>query len=277
MKRNHEKLKLNKELDNFRNTINRIEWYLLIQAIQKQVKYRNIQIAKTREIKLSNWTHKKVLPFSPDDVINNLSSYKISREEANILKYGLGNSIPPERLSRTDVFVNFDLIHRYLTEELRSRDYENSLRSNFSYLFNSYYSNYKPTRAVSKKQGILKKSRNSKDIVILRPDKGNGVVIMDKITWKSKMYELLNDKSKFKEITSDPTKLREGQLQRYLRKLKSKGYFDESVYDYIHPAGSIPSRLYVTLKTHKIKEKSDIPPLRPTVSSINSYNNNLAS
>ena len=54
MKRNHEKLKLNEELDNFRNTIDRIEWYLLIQAIQKQVKYRNIQIAKTREIKLSN-------------------------------------------------------------------------------------------------------------------------------------------------------------------------------------------------------------------------------
>ena len=25
------------------------------------------------------------------------------------LEYGLGNSIPPERLSRTDVFVNFDL------------------------------------------------------------------------------------------------------------------------------------------------------------------------
>ena len=91
------------------------------------------------------------------------------------------------------------------------------------------------------------------------------------------MYELLNDKSKFKELTSNPTKLREGQLQRYLRKLKNKGYFDESVYDYIHPAGFIPSRLYVTLKTHKIKEKSDIPPLRPIVSSINSYNNNLAS
>ena len=42
MKRNHEKLKFNKKLDNFRNTINRIEWYLLIQIIQKNVKYRNI-------------------------------------------------------------------------------------------------------------------------------------------------------------------------------------------------------------------------------------------
>ena len=158
--------------------------------------------------------YNKVLLFTPDDVITNLSSYKLSHEEANILKYGLGSSIPPERLSRTDVFVNFDLIHRYLTEKLKSRDDESSLRSNLSHLANSYYSNYKPTRADLKKHGILKKLRNNKDIVILRPDKGNGVVIMDAITYKSKMYELLNDESKYKQLTSDPTKLREGQLQR---------------------------------------------------------------
>ena len=239
-------------------------------------KHKNIQIAKTHEKKLSNLTH-KVLPFTLADVITNLSLHKISYEEVNIVKYGLGNSIPPERLNRTNVFVNFDLIHCYLTEELKSRDDESSLRSNLSDLANSYYSNYKPTRAVLKKQGILKKVRNNKDIVILRSDKGNGVVIMDKITYKSKVFELLNDESKFKQLTSDPTKLREGQLQCYLRKLNNKGYFDESVYDYIYPAGSLPSKLYGTTKIHNIKEKSDIPPLRPIVSSINSYNYNLAS
>ena len=39
---------------------------------------------------------------------------------------------------------------------------------------------------------------------------------------------------------------------------------------------SLPSRLFGTPKFHKIKEKSDIPPLRPIVLSINSYNYNLA-
>ena len=155
--------------------------------------------------------------------------YKISLEEANILKYGLGNSIPPEGLSRTYVFVNFNLIHRYLTDKLKSRDDESSLRSDLSHLANSYYSNYQPARAALMKHGILKKLRNNKDIVILRPDKGNGVVIMDKITYESKMYELLNDESNFKELTSDPTKLHEGRLQRYLRKLNNKGYFDETI------------------------------------------------
>ena len=99
---------------------------------------------------------------------------------------------------------------------------------------------------------------------------------MDKITYKLKMYELLNDESKFKQLTSDPTKLHEGQLQRYLRKLNNKGYFDQNAYDYIYPGGCFPSRLYGTPKIHKIKEKSDIPPLRPIVLSINSYNYNAS-
>ena len=124
------------------STINGIEWYLLIQAIQKHVKHRNIQIAKTHEKKLSNLTRNKVLQFTPGDVITNLFSYKIYHEEANTLEYVLANSIPPERLNRTDAFVNFDLIYRYLTEELGSWDDESPLRSNLSYFANLYFSNY---------------------------------------------------------------------------------------------------------------------------------------
>ena len=165
-----------------RNTINGMKWYLLIQAIEKNIKHSNIQIAKKHEIKLSNLMHNKDLPSTPDDVITNLFTYNISHEEVNILKYGLRNSIPPEILNWTDVFVNFDWIHRYLTEELKSKVDGSSLRANLSYLANSYYSNYKTTRAVLRKQGILRKFRNSKDIVILRSDKGNGVVKIYKIT-----------------------------------------------------------------------------------------------
>ena len=96
-------------------------------------------------------------------------------------------------------------------------------------------------------------------------------------TYKSKKYESLNDENKFKQLVSDPTKLREGQLQRCLQKLNNKGYFDESVYDYVYPVDSLPSRLYDTPKIHKIKKKSDIPPLGLIVLSNTRYNYNLAS
>ena len=99
----------------------------------------SLNLKSSKHMKRSYLTY-KVLPFTPDDVIINLSSYKISHEEANILKYGLGNSIPSAKLSRTDIFVSFDLIHRYLTEELKSKVDKSSQRSNLSHQ-NSYYSN----------------------------------------------------------------------------------------------------------------------------------------
>ena len=64
--------------------------------------------------------------------------------------------------------------------------------------------------------GIPPELRNNKGIVIPRPDKGSGVVIMDKITYKSKIVESLSDESKFKQLSSDAIKLREGK--GYLRK-----------------------------------------------------------
>ena len=40
---------------------------------------------------------------------------------------------------------------------------------------------------------------------------------MDKTVYKSKLYELLNDESKFRQLSSGQKNLREGQVQRYLR------------------------------------------------------------
>ena len=127
-----------------------------------------------------------------------------------------------------------------------------------------------------KKHKILEKLRRNKDIVIIRPDKGNGVVVMDRLIYNQQMYALLNDKNKFKKLSEDPTKLREGQLQRYLRELKKKQFLDDATYERIYPSGSQPSRLYGTPKVHKIKSNPEVPSFRPIVSSIGSFNYNLS-
>ena len=57
--------------------------------------------------------------------------------------------------------------------------------------------------------------------------------------------------SKFKLLTADPTSLREGQLQRFLRKLTNEGFFDEDVYKKVYPTGSRPARMYGLPKLHK--------------------------
>ena len=53
-----------------------------------------------------------------------------------------------------------------------------------------------------------------------------------------KLSDIISDTSKFKKLSSDLTLLREGQLQRFLRKLKNKEFFTKEVHDKIYPSGS---------------------------------------
>ena len=70
--------------------------------------------------------------------------------------------------------------------------------------------------------------------------------------------------------------MREGKLQQLPRKLKKNGHLDSDVYNSIYPKGSQPARIYGLPKMHKERGHNSIPPFRPIVSSIETYNYNLA-
>ena len=91
------------------------------------------------------------------------------------------------------------------------------------------------------------------------------------------MNALISDTSEFKVLDEDPTLLRQGQLQRFLLKLKKKGFFTNENYEKVYPRGSQPARMYGLPKLHKkfvVEEK--MPHFRPINSSIGSYNYALA-
>ena len=69
----------------------------------------------------------------------------------------------------------------------------------------------------------------------------------------------------------------EASLQRFLRKLKQKNFFNEIEYDKLYPSGSAPARIYGTPKMHIFFSSESFPKLRPVVSSKSTFNYNLAS
>ena len=139
-----------------------------------------------------------------------------------------------------------------------------------------YGKSHLPTKNALRKYRVLNKLRNNKDILTTRSDKENGVVILNRRFYMSKIYDIVNDKSKFLKLSSDATLRSEGKLQRLLRILKNKGFFTKEQYDNIYPCGSQPARIYGTPKTHKLRSPTDTLTFCPTVSSIGSYNYNLA-
>ena len=96
----------------------------------------------------------------------------------------------------------------------------------------------------------------------MRPDKGNGIVVLNKVDYVNKVETLLSDDSKFKPINNDKNINKliyslENKICRFLRAIKSKGIIDESTYKDIAPIGSKPGFLYGLPKIHKYPKKKN--------------------
>ena len=206
----------------------------------------------------------------------NLTPYSLSQEESDLLKHGLFNSIAPSSLCKSDIFTSFENINNFITKNLKESINTNQVKAALSHLANCYYFNYKPSPRVLRQHRILKNLKKNKDITICKPDKGNGVVILDRKQYDEAIMDLISDHSKFEQLIEDPTKKREGSLQRFLRKLKKEEFLSEQQYKKIYPNGTSPARIYGLPKMHKYKDSDHFPKFRPIVSSISTFNYNLA-
>ena len=117
--------------------------------------------------------------------------------------------------------------------------------------------------------------RCNENIHITKPDKGFGVVIMNKIDYISKMDFILQGNSKFENLGPssefDNTVKIEAHIQRRLLQLKKEGLLPSKIYSRIRPTGSQRPRMYGLPKIHK----QDVP-LRPILSMTGSAQHQLA-
>ena len=81
----------------------------------------------------------------------------LANQELDLLKFGLHHSFPPSGIYKTDVFVSFEMMHRFLLENLKNATDKSVFKSELSYLANSYVRNYQSSRSTIRKHGILKK------------------------------------------------------------------------------------------------------------------------
>ena len=107
----------------------------------------------------------------------------------------------------------------------------------------------------------------------MKPDKGNGVITLDRKLYDNAIQEIISDNSKFEKLHDDPTLKREASLQRFSRKL---GHFNENKYDELYLCGSAPALIYGTLKMYKFSSSDSFPKLCSIVSSINIFNHNFS-
>ena len=222
-----------------------------------------------------------------EDAVFNLSDVKLSRAQLEVLSRGPRFGIPVEKTCREEIFAEFELYFSQVKSRMpkssnssgKEKEKQDRLKAGLANLAHEY-SNLKqdPLRFPFGKEHMvaLRELRTSKNIIITRPDKGNGTVLMNKADYVSKMMEILGDKTKFECLggcdVHDRTGQNERSLQTYLLRQRKAGEISSEVYDRVRPTGSVRPRMYGLPKVHKPKPI----PLRPILSMAGSAEHELA-
>ena len=127
--------------------------------------------------------------------------------------------------------------------------------------------NYSQLKIPYRYRKIVENLSKNNNIVVMKQDKGRGVVILDRTRYTEKCYNIINT-NQFVKLDNDPTKTIESKVQRTLRKIKDK--MTESEYKKLYPTGSRPGQFYGTAKIHKLKPGQGVDDLtlRPIISNL---------
>lgn len=178
----------------------------------------------------------------------NLSEYKLSKTEENALINGLHHVYSPEKLDQSQLVCNMEYFYaRLLNVRTAYRHYEQKaatevVRHQLTSLQLSSASELRETANIFRKTAefelkrigvehrktfnILRRLSQNASIIITRPDKGRGVVIMNRADYVQKMNTILNDSSAFTLIHHDPTLDIESDLNTFLLELKKEGFYN---------------------------------------------------
>ena len=114
-----------------------------------------------------------------------------------------------------------------------------------------------------------------KDAAVLKPDKRNGVILINNVGNDQSLRHLFNNKKKFKQIHKDPTMKQLSTLQIYSRLLFKQGELTEEQNQKLGPQNARVAHAYTLLKTHKTF--TVLPKFRPIVDTTSTCYCNVGS
>ena len=253
--------------DEIRQTCSLFRYMCLLRTITMLRNKFQLEVANTHTRKISRLLYRET---DVDEHILNISSYELSFFQKLVLCSGLKFAIP-QRVSPVEIKASFEKAYWNLERHLPAA----TLR--FVALEYINRSGPKPPKALLQ---AIKDLKKRDDIVVTKPDKGSGVVVMDKSEYLRLLSEAsINDTGKYRFVDSERPKTR-GRPRKYYHPLLQKEkeletlvrkILPKSIADALCPKGTRLAHLYGLPKTHKEQLA-----VQPILSATNTYNYSLA-
>ena len=235
-----------------------------------------LESKKTHLKKLHNLgIYNELLPCDPDHVIHNLSSKPVPARVRTLLAFGLDFRLPVWKLNFFQYHLAFErLISSLSSLPLRENLCFDGVKRGVVSICQRYFQGFDASKGFSPifsrhDISLLRSYSSDKSIVVTKPDKGRGVVILDRSAYIEKMEAIITDKSKFSLVSNPILKtIRqvEDKINRLLNKLKSLGMVSDELNKRLFVSGSTPGILYGLPKIHKA-----LASLRPIFSACGRY------
>ena len=276
--------KLELAYNDFKSSVSLFDFTILYNRLCQSNISKCSNKEKTHGRKLSALGISPEFKVDASKVVVNLSKRNLTEDETTILAHGPNFALPKLSVNFIDHYFSFEkllfnLKSKFSRNEgnLNWKDVSKQISSLAHTSFREF-DDYKHTipKLPPSHMKALKDLKADTSITITRPDKGKGIVIMDKPEYIGKVESILSDLTKFKPVTEDARKVvtrAEDKLINFLRTLQSDGVITNATYKLIFPSGSVPGVMYGLPKTHK---KKIVTPVRPILVSIGTYNYKLA-
>lgn len=204
-------------------------------------------------------------PQHPERYVHNISSLQLSQLQLDALSLGPKFCYSQPVNGQVHIETQFEHLMHQLTDltptSALARD---TFKTTLVHFVQQYLAcDAKTSNILSMKhRDAIRELRANPDVILSKPDKGSGWVLMNKSDYTAKLLAILQDSSKFVRDTvqKDRTAQDEVKITKVLKELRQQNLINDSLLDQLTPVGSHPSRLYGLPKIHKPHV-----PLRPII------------
>ena len=226
--RNNDIRKLEKDHEQAKETLKKTTaWmkYHLINYSVNKLQEKKTKVIKDRHLKkfdalLVNKCIQDGIHNNPNKLITNLTNTDLTDEEVLILHFGLKHDLLL-RPKEPEMIAVMEDVWNHISRQVILKD-NHIFKSRVQRALKAFTNNYLyiESRDYQLDQKKIRLVRNLKErFAILKPDKGQGVVLLSKDTYTNTVERISKDKTKIKMLNHDPTLTNLKTIQSFLKTL----------------------------------------------------------